>query len=120
MTSFRYGDLPNKVDLQMIRDKIVYTEYIHRGTLTICIIQMNNGFQAVGESACVDPSIYSKALGEQYSFARAIDKLFALEGYLLATKRRDYVTNLTKTKHSDHYYDTDRNQPLEPVHDYNL
>ena len=120
MTSYKYGDLPNKVDLQMIRDNIVHTDYIYRGTLTICIIQMVNGFQVTGESACVDPAIYSKALGEQYAFAQAIDKLFALEGYLLATKRRDYVVNLTKTKHSDYYYDTDRNQPLEPVQDYNL
>lgn len=120
MTSYKYGDLPNKVDLQMIRDKIVFTDYIYRGNLTICLIQMQNGFQVLGQAACVDPTLYSKAKGEQLSFADAIDKIWALEGYLLAEQRRDYIVKNLKDKHSDYYYDTDRNQPLEPVQDYNL
>jgi hypothetical protein len=139
---FKYGDLPDKVDLQMIRNKIVHTDYIYRGTLTICILEMENGFKVIGQSACVDPSNYSMALGEQYSYNEAIDKLWTLEGYLLASMRKQYVDKhqpkfprelakgscgLIKTPedtwrepdivHSPYYYDTDRNKPLNPVHD---
>lgn len=47
-----------------------------------------NGFQVgYGESACVDPSNYDKALGEKYVKERCIvaatNKLWELEGYLL-------------------------------------
>ena len=141
MISYKYGDLPEKVDLQMIRDKMVNVEYIVRGTLTICVVEMQNGFKVIGESACVDPALFSQAIGEQYSFADAIDKLYALEGYLLADKRKEYLDfyrpkyprKLSKSAcglikesdewtegavlHSPYYYDTDRNQPLNPVHD---
>jgi hypothetical protein len=114
---YKYGNLPGKVDLQMIREKMAHVDYIYRGTLTICIVEMQNGFKVIGESACVDPQLYSKAKGEQYSFADAIDKLFMLEGYLLLEKRKEYVESITK---SHYYFDTDRNKPLEPVQDYNL
>lgn len=117
MTSYKYGNLPNKVDLQMLRDKIVHVDYIYRGPLTICLLQMVNGFYVLGQSACVDMALYSKAKGEQLSFADAIDKLYSLEGYLLAEQRRDYVVNSLKNKHSDYYFDIERNQPLNPVHD---
>lgn len=152
-TKLKHGDLPDKVDLQMIIDKIANTDYIYRGTLTLCIVEMKNGYKSVGTSACVDPANYSKATGEKIAFADAIDKLWDLEGYLLAEQRKnyrdlvgvpDYPREISKSScgvkrplvqpsvppdkgvwiepvmtihHSDHYYDTDRNKPLNPVHD---
>jgi len=139
-TQYKHGDLPDKVDLQMIRNKIVNTEYIIRGTLTICIVEMQNGFKVIGQSACVDPALYSKAKGEILAFNDAIDKLYGFEGYLLAEQRKNYRDLVGVPKyphqiattscgilrdewrepdivHSPHYYDRDRNKPLNPVHD---
>ena len=45
---------------------------------------MENGYVVVGTSACVDPLKFNQALGEKYSYENAIDKLWPLEGYLLA------------------------------------
>jgi hypothetical protein len=44
---------------------------------------MVNGYVVLGTSACADPTMFNKALGEQYSYADAIEKLWPLEGYLL-------------------------------------
>lgn len=139
-TQYKHGDLPDKVDLQMIRNKIVNIEYITRGTLTICLVEMQNGFKVIGQSACVDPALYSKAKGELLAFNDAVDKLYAFEGYLLAEQRKNYRDligvpkyphKIAKTScgimrdewrepdivHSPYYYDGDRNKPLNPVHD---
>jgi len=120
MTSYKYGDLPEKVNLNDIRNKMVDTDYIYRGTLTICIVTMRNGFQVTGISACVDESVYSKARGEAIAFADTIDKLYELEGYLLAEKRHQYVSTKLDPERSRHFFDTDRNKPIEPVHDWRV
>ena len=44
---------------------------------------MVNGYVVLGTSACADPAMFNKALGEQYSYADAIKQLWPLEGYLL-------------------------------------
>jgi len=119
MTSYKYGNLPDNVNLNDIRDKMVDTDYIYRGTLTICIVTMRNGFKATGISACVDNNVYSKAKGEAIAFANAIDKLYELEGYLLAEQRYLHVSQLAPN-YSKHFFDTDRNKPIEPVHDWRV
>jgi hypothetical protein len=52
-------------------------------TTTICVMTMVNGYVVLGTSACVDPAMLNKALGEQHSYADAIKQLWSLEGYLL-------------------------------------
>jgi hypothetical protein len=57
-------------------------------TTTGCWAFLPNGFNVgYGESACVDPKNYDKALGEKYAKERCLsaakDKLWELEGYLL-------------------------------------
>jgi hypothetical protein len=66
--------------------KVVKTQYyvIPETTTTICQLSMENGYVVVGTSACVDPNKFNQALGEKYSYENAIDKLWPLEGYLLA------------------------------------
>jgi hypothetical protein len=48
---------------------------------------LENGFTVEGSSACVVKEEYNQALGEKYSFEKVIDKMWELEGYLLAEKR---------------------------------
>ncbi len=53
------------------------------GTMTMCILTMENGFQVLGKSACADPANYNKQIGEKVAYDDAFRQLWALEGYLL-------------------------------------
>jgi hypothetical protein len=69
-------------------EKLIQKEdYIVHGTLTICILEVKNGTLVTGEAACVYPENYDSKVGLKVSREKAIAKLFALEGYLLAERR---------------------------------
>lgn len=81
------NNLPNSVTKESLEDlvarsKTTYTNPV--GTLTHCVITLPCGYGITGESACVDPANYDKALGEKYALENAVEKLWPLEGYLLA------------------------------------
>lgn len=61
-------------------------EYFHSGTLTICVITLNNGFTVTGEMGCADPKNYVKDIGERYALEKAKDKIWPLLGYQLKEK----------------------------------
>ncbi len=80
---------PNRVSLDSIKDKIAGTEYFHPDCLpsmTIAVVQMNNGFVVIGKSAPADPANYDAALGRQFAGEDAIRQMWQLEGYLLREK----------------------------------
>lgn len=54
-----------------------------RTTLTVCCLELQNGFTVTGESACASPENFDKALGEKIAYQNAKQKVWALEGYLL-------------------------------------
>jgi hypothetical protein len=54
--------------------------------LTICVLTLKNGFTVTGESACASPENYNRCKGEKYSKENAVEKIWALEGYLLKEK----------------------------------
>jgi len=72
----------SKVTLNDILDRVKDVKYVvlDDTTTTICIVTMQNGYTVLGSSACVDPKQFNKALGEQYSYADAIDKVWPLNG----------------------------------------
>ena len=76
----------NKITTEWINDKICKVEYIviPGSTVTICNLTLENGFSVRGESACVDPATFDKQVGEDLAYKDAFDKVWALEGYLLA------------------------------------
>lgn len=77
----------NKVTRTSIEQKIAKVGYIQVGQkLTLAIVTMKNGYEVVGESACVDPANFDAKLGEQYALENAIEKIWPLEGYLLQEK----------------------------------
>lgn len=51
--------------------------------MTVCFIELQNGFIVTGESACVDPDNYVKEIGERIALANAKEKIWLLEGYKL-------------------------------------
>lgn len=55
-------------------------------TLTICVLTLRNGTLIVGESACVSAQNFDAELGQRIARQKAVDKIWALEGYLLAER----------------------------------
>lgn len=53
------------------------------GTLTFCILQLVNGFQVTGISACASPENYDEEVGKEIAYKEAKEKIWELEGYLL-------------------------------------
>jgi hypothetical protein len=74
------------VTKEWIEKRVKDVDYIRLdGTrITICKIAMVNGFVITGESACVNPDNFDAAQGRKYAYEDAFDKIWKLEGYLLA------------------------------------
>lgn len=75
----------NTVTEQGVKSKIASTTYnrIPGSTITICRLELANGFSVIGQSACVDEANFSKQHGERVAFENAMSQLWVLEGYLL-------------------------------------
>ena len=58
-------------------------------TLTVCALELRNGFMVVGESAAASPENFDQDLGRKIAYENARQKIWALEGYLL----RDRLMN---------------------------
>lgn len=52
-------------------------------TLTVCVIQLPNGFCVTGESASASLENFQEDIGQKLAFEAARDKVWMLEGYLL-------------------------------------
>lgn len=76
----------NRVTLASIEAKVKSEEYVVMGLTTICQLTLENGFTVSGESACVDASNFNAEIGKTISRKRAIEKMWPLEGYLLAER----------------------------------
>lgn len=66
-----------------IKAKIEGQDFYIKGTLTVCIITMRNGFKFVGTSACVDPANFNQTIGKDLAFKDAFRQIWSHEGYLL-------------------------------------
>lgn len=79
---------PEQVEA-ILADCTISVTHIPNTTTTIAVVFDKDGFSlAVGHSACVDPANFNAELGEEYACKDAVnkarDKLWELEGYLLA------------------------------------
>jgi hypothetical protein len=52
-------------------------------TLTVCAIELQNGFTVIGESAAASAANFDAELGRKIAFENARQKIWPLEGYLL-------------------------------------
>jgi hypothetical protein len=81
---------PNKVGFKKMDGK--YTPVFENamdaalGTLTICILVLENGFIVTGESACASPENFDAEIGQKIARENARNKIWMLEGYLLKEK----------------------------------
>ena len=78
-----------KITLQELEDKVVEVRYFYWDTLTICVVEVENGYKVVGTSACADPQEYNQELGMELAYKDALNKLWPLEGYLLCQDLAD-------------------------------
>jgi len=78
-----------KVTKDYIETRIKKTDYLvlPDSTVTLCNITLNNGYSVRGESACVDPRNFNVEIGKGLAYKQAFDRLWPLEGYLLAERR---------------------------------
>lgn len=52
-------------------------------TVTVCCLQLRNGFHVIGQSAAASPENFNEYLGREIAREDAREKIWALEGYLL-------------------------------------
>ena len=63
--------------------------------LTFCVLVLKNGFTVTGESACARPENFDVEIGRTIARQNAMQKIWALEGYLLKNQIATYVKELT-------------------------
>lgn len=82
--------MANSVTEQGLKDVIVKESYVRIGQkTTVCCLTLKNGFEVLGESACVDPANFNEELGRKYAYERAFEKLWQLEGYRLQSELQE-------------------------------
>lgn len=57
--------------------------------LTICVIQLRNGFTVTGESACASPENFDAEMGRKIARQNAEQKIWPLMGYELKQRLHD-------------------------------
>lgn len=73
-------------------DKTIVSEQYYvfpNTTLTICRLELKNGFSVIGESAAVSMANFDEEIGRKVARENAREKIWALEGYLLKQKLFD-------------------------------
>lgn len=78
--------MKNRLTEEYIKSKVKKVEYtvLEDHKTTIANLYLENGYTVQGSSACVDPANYDKKLGEEISYTNGLDKVWMLEGYMLA------------------------------------
>ena len=76
------------VDVAMGRDVNAWNQQA-LGLITFCVLVLKNGFTVTGESACASPENFDPDLGRKIARENAINKIWALEGYLLKQQLHD-------------------------------
>lgn len=54
--------------------------------LTICVLELRNGFTVTGESACASPENFNAEIGRKIARQKAVEKIWPLLGYALREK----------------------------------
>jgi hypothetical protein len=72
-----------KITVEDLEDLVSEVRYFYWDTLTICVVEVENGYKVIGFSACADPLEYNRDKGDELAFKDALSKLWPLEGYLL-------------------------------------
>jgi hypothetical protein len=75
-----------RVTAEALQANIVKETFYQHELLTICVLELQNGFTVLGQSACADPSNFMEDVGQRLARKDAEGKIWALMGYELKTK----------------------------------
>lgn len=67
-----------RITLDHLKSRVSSAEYIERGVLNVCFIQLDNGFWLVGKSAPVDPTNYNAEYGRELAYDDALRQAWPL------------------------------------------
>ena len=73
----------NQLTPEVLESKIIGEAY-HQftgTTVTICCLTLENGYNAIGQSACIDQSMFNGETGQGIARADAFNKLWQLYGF---------------------------------------
>lgn len=87
MAKYNKEDLIEQYSHIYEKVKNIFFSKVGEKTL-VCLLKLENGFEVVGTSACVNPGAFDLEMGEYYSLKNALDKVEELEGYLMQEARR--------------------------------
>lgn len=74
---------PELVTKEHVEKKIHAVNFFNpTATLTVCVLELENGFNVVGQSAPVDPANFNKEIGQKVAYEQAFGKVWEFEGYL--------------------------------------
>lgn len=110
-------NIPNnapKVTKELIEQKIKDVRYtVLDGTVTICTIEMHNGFTFRGESAVVNKENYDQEIGQRIAYNETFNKIWPYEGYLLKELQADKTRYVQYKHYTGHIVDYIGNAELE-------
>lgn len=72
-----------RITREIIAENIFDYRFYVDGFLTICVIEMRNGFKFVGHSACADPKNFNQAVGEKLAYDDAFRQIWSHMGFML-------------------------------------
>lgn len=71
---------PDAIDAQIVSEQY---HVFPNTTVTICLLELRNGFTVTGESACASPENFNEEIGRKIARQNAREKIWQLEGYRL-------------------------------------
>ena len=72
-----------KLTPEILESKIVGEQYhqFDGTTVTVCCMTLENGFNVIGESACIDPANFDAEIGKKVARDNAFNKLWKLYSF---------------------------------------
>ena len=72
-----------KLTPEILESKIIGEQYhqFEGTTVTICCMTLENGFNVVGESACISPVDFDAEIGKKVARENAFEQLWKLYGF---------------------------------------
>ena len=77
-----------KLSFEQLQALVAAETYFTHGTLTLCVVDLVNGAQVVGQSNVLNPANYDAELGRKVARDQAVNRLWELEGYALKSRGR--------------------------------
>lgn len=93
-----------KLTPEILESKIIGEQYhqFEGTTVTICCMTLENGFNVVGESACISPVNFDAEIGKKVARDDAFNKLWKLYGFN-AKQEQHYEKEWTNFAHDNAY-----------------